>query len=102
MAKLKYYNSVTNNYPKWCLAPFGKLMGDKVVFSKAVQGGYPILMVYKMTENNEFKYAKPRDYYYTTWEAINKGEGDLPEGSGGETVSVNTFVIMMLMNYKIN
>lgn len=76
------------------------LMGDRAIFSKAIQGRYPVLMVYKMTEKNEFKYAKPRDYYYTTWEAINKGEGDLPEGSGGETVSVNTFVIMMLMNYK--
>ena len=57
-------------------------------------------MVYKMTEKNEFRYAKPHDYYYTTWEAINKGEGDQPEGSGGQTLSISTFVIMMLMNYK--
>lgn len=77
-----------------------ELMSDKTIFSKALQGRYPILMVYKMTEKNEFKYAKPRDYYYTTWEAINKGEGDMPEGSGGQTLSINTFVIMMLMNYK--
>lgn len=76
------------------------LMGDKAIFSKALQGRYPVLMVYKMTEKNEFKYAKPRDHYYTTWEAINKGEGDMPEGSGGQTLSINTFVIMMLMNYK--
>ncbi|WP_416198647.1 MAG: Chromosome segregation ATPase [Sporanaerobacter sp.] len=77
-----------------------EIMSDKVIFSKALQGRYPILMVYKMTEKNEFKYKKPRDYYYTTWEAINKGEGDMPEGSGGQTLSINTFVIMMLMNYK--
>ena len=65
-----------------------------------VGGRYPKLMVYKMTEKNEFRYAKPREYYYTSWEAINKGEGDTPEGSGGQTLSVNTFVIMMLMNYR--
>src|SRR5690606_20882819 len=73
---------------------------DKTIFSKALQGRYPTLMVYKMTEKNEFKFAKPRDYYYTTWEAINKGEGDMPEGSGGQTLSINTFVLMMLMNYR--
>ncbi len=76
------------------------LMGDQAIFARALGGRYPKLMVYKMTEKNEFLYAKPRDYYYTTWEAINKGEGDRPEGSGGQTLSVNTFVIMMLMNYK--
>lgn len=76
------------------------LMGDKVIFSKALQGRYPILLVYKMSEKNEFRYARARDEYYTTWEAINKGEGDLPEGSGGQTLSVNTFVIMMIMSFK--
>lgn len=77
-----------------------KIMGDKVIFSKALQGRYPTLLVYKMSEKNEFKYARPRDEYYTTWEAINKGEGDRPEGSGGQTLSVNTFVIMMIMSFK--
>lgn len=76
------------------------LMGDQAIFARAVGGRHPKLMVYKMTEKNEFRYAKPRDYYYTSWEAINKGEGDAPEGSGGQTLSVNTFVIMMLMNYR--
>ena len=79
---------------------FKDLMGDRIIFSKALRGKYPILMVYKMSEKNEFKYSKARDEYYTTWEAINKGEGDLPEGSGGQTLSVNTFVIMMIMSYK--
>ena len=77
-----------------------ELMGDKVIFSKALQGRYPTLLVYKMSEKNEFRYARARDEYYTTWEALNKGEGDLPEGSGGQTLSVNTFVIMMLMSFK--
>ncbi|HZK44114.1 MAG TPA: hypothetical protein VFC73_07470 [Syntrophomonadaceae bacterium] len=77
-----------------------ELMGDKTIFSKALQGRYPTLLVYKMSENNEFRYARARDEYYTTWEAINKGEGYLPEGSGGQTLSVNTFVIMMLMSFK--
>ncbi|WP_353092942.1 hypothetical protein [Tissierella praeacuta] len=77
-----------------------ELMGDKVIFSKALQGRYPTLLVYKMSEKNEFKFARPREEYYTTWEAINKGEGDLPEGSGGQTLSVNTFVIMMIMSFK--
>lgn len=77
-----------------------RLMGDQAIFSKALIGRYPKLMVYKMTEKNEFRKNKPHDSYYTTWEAINKGEGDLTEGSGGQTLSVNTFVIMMLMNYQ--
>lgn len=77
-----------------------ELMGDKTIFSKALQGRYPTLLVYKMSEKNEFRYARARDEYYTTWEALNKGEGDLPEGSGGQTLSVNTFVIMMLMSFK--
>lgn len=76
------------------------LMGDKTIFSKALQGRYPTLLVYKMSEKNEFRYARARDEYYTTWEAINKGEGDLPEGSGGQTLSINTFVIMMIMSFK--
>lgn len=79
---------------------FKDLMGDTVIFSKALQGRYPTLLVYKMSEKNEFRYARARDEYYTTWEAINKGEGDLPEGSGGQTLSVNTFVIMMIMSFK--
>lgn len=77
-----------------------KLMGDEAIFARSLGGRYPKLMVYKMTEKNEFRYAKPKDYYYSSWEAINKGEGDSPEGSGGQTLSVNTFVIMMLMNYR--
>lgn len=76
------------------------LMGDKVIFSKALQGRYPTLLVYKMSEKNEFKYARAREEYYTTWEAINKGEGYSPEGSGGQTLSVNTFVIMMILSFK--
>ena len=79
---------------------YKELMDDTVLFSKALQGRYPTLLVYKMTEKNEFRYARAREEYYTTWEAINKGEGDLPEGSGGQTLSVNTFVIMMIMSYK--
>lgn len=79
---------------------FNELMGDKAIFSKALQGRYPTLLVYKMSEKNEFKFARARDEYYTTWEAINKGEGDLPEGSGGQTLSVNTFVVMMIMSFK--
>ncbi|SET78306.1 Chromosome segregation ATPase [Natronincola peptidivorans] len=79
---------------------FKDLMGDTVLFSKALQGRYPTLLVYKMSEKNEFRYARARDEYYTTWEAMNKGEGDLPEGSGGQTLSVNTFVIMMIMSFK--
>lgn len=76
------------------------LMGDNMIFSKALQGRYPVLLVYKMTEKNEFKYAKPRDEHYVTWEAINKGEGISTEGSGGQTLSVTTFVTMMIMSFK--
>jgi hypothetical protein len=75
-------------------------MVDTVILSKELQGRYPILLVYKMSEKNEFRYARARDKYYTTWEAINRGERDLPEGSGGQTLSVNTFVIMMIMSFK--
>lgn len=67
---------------------------------KSLRGKYPVLEVYKMTEKNEFLYAKPANYNYASWGAINGGEGDSPEGSGGQSLSINTFVIMMLMNYK--
>lgn len=77
-----------------------KFMSDRVIFSKVLRGKYPELQVYKMTEKNEFLYAKPRSYHYATWGAVNGGEGDSPEGSGGQSLSINTFVIMMLMNYK--
>lgn len=77
-----------------------KIMGDGAIFSKALQGRYPTLLVYKMSEDNEFRYARPRDEYYTSWEAIIKGEGYSPEGSGGQTLSVTTFMIMMIMSFK--
>ncbi len=76
------------------------LMADHIIFSKALQGRYPVLEVYKMTEKNEFRYARPREEYYSTWEAINKGEGISTEGSGGQTLSVTTFVNMMIMSFK--
>lgn len=75
-------------------------MSDKSIFSKALRGKYPSLEVYKMTEKNEFLYARPANHHYATWGAVNSGEGDAPEGSGGQTLSINTFVIMMLMNFK--
>jgi hypothetical protein len=75
-------------------------MSDKIIFSKAVRAKYPTLEVYKMTDKNEFLYAKPQNHHYATWAAVNSGEGDAPEGSGGQNVSINTFMIMMLMNYR--
>lgn len=76
------------------------IMDDHIIFSKALRGRYPTLLVYKMSEKNEFQYARARDEHYTTWEAINKGEGYAPEGSGGQSLSINTFVIMMIMSFK--
>ncbi|MGH4140075.1 hypothetical protein [Clostridium sp.] len=75
-------------------------MSDRMIFSKALRGKYPVLEVYKMTEKNEFLYAKPNNSHYNTWGGINSGDGDSPEGSGGQTLSINTFIIMMLMNYR--
>lgn len=77
-----------------------ELMGDQVLFSRALRGRYPVLIVYKMTEKNEFKYAKPHDYYYASWEAINRGEEGSAEGSGGQRLSICTFMMMMLVNFK--
>lgn len=93
---LETYDNIDNIDDKF----IESLVGDNMIFSKALQGRYPVLLVYKMTENNEFKYARPRDEYYTTWEAINKGEGVSTEGSGGQTLSVTTFVTMMIMSFK--
>lgn len=76
------------------------LMGDQALFSKAVRGKYPSLMVYKMTEKNEFQYAKPHDYHYASWEALNRGEEGSAEGSGGQKLAISTFMMMMLVNYK--
>lgn len=77
-----------------------RYMSDKMIFSKALRGKYPVLEVYKMTEKNEFLYAKPNNSHYDTWGGINSGDGDSPEGSGGQSLSINTFIIMMLMNYR--
>jgi predicted nucleic-acid-binding Zn-ribbon protein len=40
---------------------------------------YPVLEVYKMTEKNQFPYAKPNNTQYNTWGGINSGDGDSPE-----------------------
>ncbi|MEC9488861.1 MAG: hypothetical protein UMV23_05210, partial [Halanaerobium sp.] len=74
--------------------------GDAALFSRAVRGRYPVLQVYKMTEKNEFQYARPEDHYYADWEAVIQGKGDAPEGSGGQSLSINAFMMMMLLNYK--
>jgi len=76
------------------------LMGDRVLFSQAVRGRYPVMMVYKMTERNEFKYAKAHDYFYASWEAVNRGEESSAEGSGGQRLAISTFMMMMLVNFK--
>ncbi|MFW6257084.1 MAG: hypothetical protein ACOC2O_02970, partial [Bacillota bacterium] len=75
-------------------------IGDAALFSRAVRGRYPVLQVYKMSEKNEFLYAAPRDFHYADWEAVIQGKGDTPEGSGGQSLSINAFMMMMLLNYK--
>jgi len=77
-----------------------KYTGDAALFSRVIRGQYPKLQVYKMTEKNEFSYARPKDYHYDDWEAVIKGKGDSPEGSGGQSLSINAFMMMMLLNYK--
>ena len=77
-----------------------KYTGDAALFSRVIRGQYPKLQVYKMTEKNEFLYAKPKDFHYADWEAVIKGRGDSPEGSGGQSLSINAFMMMMLLNYK--
>lgn len=79
---------------------FRQLMSDAKLFSYGLRGHYPVLEVYKMTEANEFKHYQPREEFYSSWESINKGGQDDPEGSGGQTLSVNTFVMMMLMSHQ--
>lgn len=74
--------------------------GDAALFSRALRGRYPVLQVYKMTEKNEFLHAKPEDYFYSDWEAVIQGKGNAPEGSGGQSLSINAFMMMMLLNYK--
>ena len=74
--------------------------GDAALFSRALRGGYPVLQVYKMTEKNEFLHAKPEDYFYSDWETVIQGKGNAPEGSGGQSLSINAFMMMMLLNYK--
>lgn len=75
-------------------------IGDAALFSRTVRGQYPRLQVYKMTERNEFLNNPPRDYYYADWEAVIKGKGDTAEGSGGQSLSINAFMMMMLLNYR--
>lgn len=77
-----------------------KMMNDAVIFSRALRSDYPELQVYKMTERKEFLYESPQSRHYVSWQAIQKGEGYTPQGSGGQTLSINTFMMMMLMNYR--
>jgi len=79
-----------------------QVISTQKIFNKAMNGVYPVLLVYKMTEKNEFRYAKPAMSYYETWEGITIGEGVSTEGSGGQRLSISTFLMMMLMNYKKN
>ena len=79
-----------------------EVISTQKIFNKAMGGIYPILLVYKMTEKNEFRYAKPVMSFYETWEGITIGEGVSTEGSGGQRLSISTFLMMMLMNYKKN
>ncbi|MFW5809414.1 MAG: hypothetical protein ACOCWN_02950 [Halanaerobium sp.] len=74
--------------------------GDTALFSRALRGKYPVLQVYKMTEKNEFLHARPQDYFYSDWESVIQGKGNGPEGSGGQSLSINAFMMMMLLNYK--
>jgi len=74
--------------------------GDAALFSRALRGRYPVLQVYKMTEKNEFLHARPQDYFYSDWESVIQGKGSGPEGSGGQSLSINAFMMMMLLNYK--
>jgi ribosomal protein S20 len=74
--------------------------GDAALFSRALRGRYPVLQVYKMTEKNEFLHARPQDYFYSDWESVIQGKGNGPEGSGGQSLSINAFMMMMLLNYK--
>ncbi len=77
-----------------------KYLSTEKIFAFALNGVYPKLLVYKMTEKNEFRYSEPKSRYYDTWEGIHLGEGISAEGSGGQTLSISTFVLMMLLNQK--
>lgn len=77
-----------------------KYLSTEKIFSVALNGSYPKLLVYKMTEKNEFRYSQSKSRYYDTWEGIHLGEGISTEGSGGQTLSISTFVLMMLLNQK--
>ncbi|MCK8826588.1 hypothetical protein MWH25_02335 [Natroniella acetigena] len=88
------------NVERLSLAQLKKYIGDAALFSRILRGRYPVLQVYKMTERNEFLYASPKDHYYADWEAVIQGKGDIAEGSGGQSLSINAFMMMMLLNYK--
>lgn len=77
-----------------------KMMNNSRIFREALTEGYPIIQVYKMTEQKEFMYQSPQSRHYVSWQAIQKGEGYNPEGSGGQTLSINTLMMMMLLSYK--
>ncbi|MDM8534597.1 hypothetical protein QUF55_07850, partial [Clostridiaceae bacterium HSG29] len=77
-----------------------KYISTEKIFANALNGVYPKLLVYKMTEKNEFRNKEPKSSYYDTWEGVNLGEGISAEGSGGQTLSISTFVLMMLLNQR--
>ena len=77
-----------------------KIVSTKKIFNYVLKGSYPTLLVYKMSEKNEFRSKKPSASYYETWDGITVGKGVSTEGSGGQKLSISTFLMMMLLNFK--
>jgi hypothetical protein len=77
-----------------------RIMSDEQIVFEALRHRYPTLMVYNLQTNNAFRYERPKDEYYSTWETINKGSETETSGSGGQTLSARMVIMMMLLSLK--
>jgi cell shape-determining protein MreC len=77
-----------------------KLMSDEQIVFEALRHRYPTLLVYNLQTNNAFRYERPKEEYYSSWETINQGSETETSGSGGQVLSARMVIMMMLLSLK--
>lgn len=76
-----------------------KISTKNIIFA-AFNYHYPILLLYRLHEENSFLYEPPKEEFYTEWETINESSKTDPSGSGGQLFSARTLILMMLTSFK--
>jgi hypothetical protein len=97
----KKFDKIENGIPELDEEIY-KLMSDEQIVFESLRHRYPTLMVYNLQTNNAFRYEKPKEEYYSTWETINSGSEVETSGSGGQVLSARMVIMMMLLSIKSN